>query len=294
LLTGEGVTVLSLAVNGALTAVKVAAGLIFSSQTIIADGLHSGSDLITDVAVLAGLRVSNRPPDQCHRYGHYRISTLVAMLLGAVLMGAAALIAYKALMRLHGPDGQLRAAFPFWVAIASVPIKEGLFRLTRLVGKRTRNLSLLANAWHHRTDALSSLAAAVGLAGVLIGGQDWHFLDAVTALLLSAFLLLVAVRIMGSSASELIDRAPDSKTLSVIEAAVARTPGVRGYHAFRARHVGGKVETDIHIQVDPDLTIRSGHEIAGAVKRKVMQADPNVVEVIVHIEPAEPDEADRR
>ncbi|MCD6365175.1 MAG: cation diffusion facilitator family transporter, partial [Planctomycetes bacterium] len=146
---------------------------------------------------------------------------------------------------------------------------------------------LLANAWHHRSDALSSLAAAVGLAAVAVGGRKWAFMDPLTAMVLGTFLLTVAVRIMRTSAAELIDRAPAQKTLDGIELAVARTQGVISYHAVRARQVGGKIAMDIHVQVDPELTVRAGHDIAGAVRRRVMEADSSVIETIVHIEPFE-------
>ncbi|MCK4602161.1 MAG: cation diffusion facilitator family transporter, partial [Phycisphaerae bacterium] len=191
-----------------------------------------------------------------------------------------------AVVSLHGEARDVRAGLPFWLAAASIPVKEVLFRLTRRAGRRVGNLSLMANAWHHRTDAFTSLAAAVGLAGVVLGGADWRFLDSLTAMVLAAFLLVAAVRIISSSASELIDRAPAGAVLDCIERTVAQTRGVKSYHAFRARQIGGKVAMDIHIQVDPALTVRQGHDIASAVKQKVMAASCQVVEVVVHVEPA--------
>ncbi|MCK4275675.1 MAG: cation transporter, partial [Phycisphaerae bacterium] len=241
LLSGEGITIASITANAALALAKITAGLTCSSQTILADGLHSSSDLVTDAAVLAGLRVSKKPADVSHPYGHRRVGTLVAMLIGAFLLVAAASIVTGAMKTLRDPTDRMSPTFPFWLAVASVPVKELLFQLTRWVGRRTSNLSLLANAWHHRTDAFTSIAAAAGLGGVLIGGADWFFLDALTAVLLAAFLVVVAVRIISSSASELIDKAPDEKTLERIKSAVSKTDGVRSYHAFRARNVGGKI-----------------------------------------------------
>jgi len=291
LLTPQGVSVVGLVVDALLTAGKIAAGVVFRSQTILADGLHSGSDLITDVAVIAGVRVSQRPPDPSHPYGHRRVSTLVAMFVGAALVAAAAWIARQAILTLRDPPAEaVRASVPFWLALASVPAKEGLFHVTRWVGRRAKNPALVANAWHHRTDALSSLAAAAGLAGVLLGGADWQILDPITALVLAAFLVIVAARIVREAAEELVDRAPGEATLASIESIVAGTRGVRSYHAFRARKIGGQVEMDIHIQVDPELTVREGHDIAGAVKRRVYEADCGVAQAVVHIEPAEPED----
>ena len=286
-LSAQSVTWLGLAANTALGAAKILAGAVFSNQTILADGLHSVSDMITDTAVLAGLRLADRPPDQDHHYGHRRISTLIAMLVGAVLLAAAVWIAYNAIVTLHDPKLRVVSWVPLSLAIASVPIKEFLYQITRWVGRRTHNISLLANAWHHRTDAVTSLAATAGLAGVAIGGPDWAFLDQLTAMVLSTFLIVVAVRIMAGSASELIDRAPGAATLAGIAQAAAETQGVRSYHAFRARQVGGRVAMDIHVQVDPTLTVREGHDIAIAVRQHVTEADPSVAEVIVHVEPGQ-------
>ena len=289
ILSPSGVTWAGLAVNGVLMALKMVVGTVCASQTLLADGLHTASDLVTDVAVLAGLRMSSQPADEAHRYGHRRISTMVALLVGAALLAAAGWIAYRAVSALRVGAGPVRGSLPLWVALASVPMKEALYQVTRLVGRRAGDLSLLANAWHHRSDAVSSIAASAGLAGALFGGPAWAFLDPLTAIALSAFLLTAAGKIIVQSASELVDRAPGAGTLAGIEHAVAGTRNVRGFHAFRARRVGGKVEMDIHVQVDPDLTVREGHDIATAVKDQVRRADEDVVEVIVHIEPAEDD-----
>lgn len=282
----RGVTWLGLVVNVLLAGGKIAAGLLCRSQTILADGLHSASDLITDVAVLAGLRVSEKPADVGHHYGHQRANTLAAMFVAALLLAAGAWIVFSAVESLRRPAGPVRTLVPLALAVVSVVVKEALYRLTRLVGQRTGNVALKANAWHHRTDAFSSLAAAAGLAGVAFGGAEWQFLDPVTAMVLSAFLVAAAGKIMYRSASELMDAAPERRKLASIEAAVAETDGVRSYHAFRARQVGGQVAMDIHVEVDPELTVRRGHDIATEVRRKVMKADAGVVEVIVHIEPA--------
>jgi len=290
ILNPRSVTWAGLVADAALAAAKMLGGIVFFSQTILADGLHSASDLVTDVAVLAGLRMASKPADGRHHYGHGRISTLVALFVGVVLLAAAGYIAIRAIYSLHEllTDSDalpVRGTVPFFLAAASVPVKELLFQITRYVGRRTGNVSLIANAWHHRSDAFTSVAAAAGLAGVAFGGPAWRFLDPLTAMALGTFLVVVAVRIMRKAASELIDRAPGAATLAAIKQLIATTPGVRGYHALRARQIGGKVVMDIHIQVDPELTVYQGHEIAAAVKHKVIEAESNVVEVVVHVEP---------
>jgi len=290
--TPKGITWISGMVNVTLAVAKILVGIACRSQTLLADGLHSASDLVTDVAVLAGLRVSSRPADLSHPYGHRRFSTLVGMFIGVTLLAAAVWVAYSALSTFHNYLHKhiriaIRPGLPFWLALASVPVKEAMFRISRWVGRRASDVSVIANAWHHRTDAFTSAAATVGLAGVLFGGNSWQFLDPLTAIVLAAFLVVASVRITVTSASELVDRAPDREILERIGQVVAKTQGVVSYHALRARQVGGQITMDIHIQVDPNLTVQQGHEIASVVRQRIMEAPCEVVEVVVHIEPAE-------
>lgn len=287
------VTWLNVLVNSSLTAVKFIIGYACASQAMLADAAHSAADLVTDFIVLAGLRVSARPADRSHPYGHRRVNTLAGMFIGAMLLAAAFWIAYQAVDAIHGflhqhQRPRLEAILPFWVALASVPMKELLFRITRSVGRRTGNVAVVANAWHSRADALVSLGAAAGLLGVVLGGEQWAFLDPLTAVVLSVFLGVTAWKLMAAAADELIDRAPDTKLLAEIEKVVAGTEGVEGFHAFRARQLGGAIEMDIHIQVDPNLSVHDGHEIATLVRRRIQDAHSDVQRVIVHVEPFEP------
>ena len=162
--------------------------------------------------------------------------------------------------------------------------------MTRRVGERERDSSLIANAWHHRTDAFTSIAAAVGLAGILIGGPDWAFLDHVVAVVLAVFLIIVAVRIIRGSLDELVDSAPPSDVLDQIGTSIEATPGVNSHHALRARRLGGRVAVDVHVLVDSGISVHEGHEIAEHVKRGVLACGCDVIEVVVHIEPDEPEQ----
>jgi cation diffusion facilitator family transporter len=283
--TANGVTWAGLVCNVVLAAGKIIAGLVFASQAILADGLHGASDMITDLVVLLGLNASNRQADGCHPYGHRRVGTLVAMFVGAALLGAAVIIVLGSIGSLREASCPVASIVPFCLAAMTVPIKEILFRVTRLVARRDDNIALRANAWHHRSDAVTSVAAAVGLAAVAIGGREWAFLDALTGIVLSAFLSVVAVRIMYRASCELVDRAPGQATLDAIRDVLRKTEGVRDFHALRARQVGGKVAMDVHILVDPNLTVAEGHEIAGALKHHIIAGDHRVIEVVVHVEP---------
>ncbi len=290
-LTPRGVTWLGLSINILLAAAKVTVGVVFVSKTLFVDGLHSGMDLVSDVGVLAGLSYAALPASGTFPYGRRRVGTLMALTVGLMLVALAVAVAYRAAMALHSDfthcePRAIRPLVPFIVAVISIGIKEGLFRVTHRVAQRHHNMLLEANAWHHRSDAFSSLAAAIGLGGVLVGGVSWQFLDPAFAIVMSALLILAGSRILTRAARELIDHAPDKAMIASIEQAVDDTAGVVEYHAMRARTIGGLVMVDLHVRVDPMLTVRQGHDIAGAVKGDILAANPQVMDVVVHVEPA--------
>ncbi len=282
-----GITWTGLVANVVLSIAKVTAGVFFGSRTLLADGIHSGSDLVSDVAVLAGLRFSKMPPDPKHPYGHRRVQTLVGLFIGGLVIAAAIGVGISAVSGLRGGAERAYGWTPFVMALISVVVKEALCRLTLAVGHHAGDQSLLANAWHHRSDAFTSLAAAAGMFAVAVGGQKWAMLDHVTAIALAGLLVVMGLKLVAQSGGELIDRAPARDLMEGIAAVVAETPDVRGYHAFRMRRLGGKLEMDVHVQVDPHLSVAEGHDIATRVQERICQADPNVTSVVVHVEPAE-------
>ena len=286
-LSTSGVTWAGVGVNAALGITKIAIGVIARSQTLLADGLHSVSDLLSDFAVLVGLRLSSRPADESHHYGHGRVTTLVTMLVGTALLATALWIVYNAIVGFREPREVSFGTIPFWVALVSIAPKELLYRVTLRVGRQAGDMSVVANAWHHRTDVFTSMAAAAGLAGVTFGGPEWAFLDSLTAVVLSAFLAVVAIRFIRQSVSELIDAAPDGQISGRIERAVAETPGVHTYHKLRLRMMGGSVILDVHVHVDPGLSVVEGHDIATEVRARVLDCGCDVAEAVVHIEPCE-------
>jgi cation diffusion facilitator family transporter len=278
-------------VNLVLAGAKIAAGVLFSCQAILADGVHSLTDLVSDLAVLASLKWGSRPADMSHPYGHRRVHTLVAMFVGLALLAAAAMIGYRAVASLSSvAAGAIIGPLPLALAGLTVPVKEVLFRITRRTALLARNPAILANAWHHRSDAFTSLVAFAGIAGAMFGGARWHMLDGLTAAVLAAFLLTAAMKIILSACDELTDRAPAKAQVARLGEVIRQTPGVRNFHAIRARELGGKVEMDLHILVDPNLTVEAGHNIASAVRQRILTADNSVQQVIVHIEPDANDE----
>jgi cation diffusion facilitator family transporter len=237
----RGVTLLGLVGNVLLGAGKIAVGTAFHSQAILADGLHSLTDLAGDLAVLAGLSLSGKPADREHHYGHRRAATLATLGIALLLMFAAAYVVFESISQLREPaETDLRAGLPLAMALASIVIKEALYHVTIRVGRRAGDHSVIANAWHHRSDAWSSLAAAVGLAAAAIGGPGWRFLDLVAAVGIGAVLMIAAFRIPRGAMGELMDAAPSRAMQERIEEAVAGTEGVRGFHGFRARRLGGE------------------------------------------------------
>lgn len=280
------VTWASLFINLVLGAVKIASGIFGGSSAIIADGLHSLSDLASDLAVLWGIRAARVPPDADHHYGHKRREQIVTLVIGLLLVVTAVYVAAEAIATI-GQQHEGRASWwPFWVAVSSIVFKEAMFWKTRAVGRRTRNTALLANAWHHRTDSFSSIAAAVGIGAALVLGPRWAFLDHLTAVVLASFLVVIGIRILRDALGELSDRAPRPEMQQRMLELISSIPGVKGFHAFRARVTGGMIEMDVHIQVSPGLTVAQGHEIASKVEDKLCEAFPEVANVVVHIEPS--------
>lgn len=273
----------SLAADLSLSALKFAAGILGDSQAVVADAVHSLSDTITDVAVLVGVRFWTRPPDASHPHGHWRIEFLVAFFIGLLMAAAALGLAYNALI-----SGPVRAGPPqwiaFWAAVVSMASKELLYRWTASVGRQINSAALIANAWHHRSDGISSIPAALAVAGaVLVPGMVW--LDRAGAVVVSLFILHAAWKIVRPSIEQLIDRgAPEDVRMEIMRLA-SSTQGVKEVHAIRSRHIGYGLQVDLHVLVDPDLTVMEGHRISEEVKQQLIGRISDVVDVVVHLEP---------
>jgi len=278
------VTGVGLAVNVALSLLKGAAGFLANSQAVLADGVHSLSDVSTDVAVLVGVRYWSKPPDTGHPHGHRRIETLVALGIGVVLVVVAVGLAYRALATMR----QEHAAPPGWLALGaallSIAGKEALYRWTVRAGKRIRSPALIANAWHHRSDALSSIPVAIAVAGAKLR-PGWQFLDHVGAVVVSVFIFVVAARIVAPLVQELMDAGSSQRDRERITEIAAGTAGVEVVHAVRTRRLGSALAVDLHILVDGQMTVRRGHEIAEQVTEHLLAEGPDVVDVVVHLEP---------
>ena len=278
------VTWVGLLVNLALGVGKLLAGLAGASQAVVADAFHSFSDLSTDVAVLIGMRYWSAPADKSHPYGHGKIETIVTASIGLALAVVAGGIGYNALATLQHQDVARPGGVAFLAAVASIVLKELLYRWTVVVGRRAKSPAVIANAWHHRSDALSSVPAAAAVA-VAIFFPTWSFIDHVGAIVVSLFILQAAWTITAPALGQLADRSASADVRRQIERIVLDTPAVRSTHAIRSRYVGSGLQVDLHIQVDPEMSVLDGHEVARSVRRRLTEQGPDVTDVIVHIEP---------
>lgn len=278
------VTLVGLAVNTLLTAFKFAAGILGRSQAVVADAVHGLSDMLTDVMILVGVRYWTAPPDESHPYGHRRIETVITTVLGISLAGVGVGLGYRALSTIR----EEHVGRPAWIAFAAaalaIVVKEVLYRWTVAVGKRIRSAALVANAWHHRSDALSSVPAALAVAAAVVR-PSWVFLDHVGAAVVAIFILQASWKIMAPALAELIDAGAPREAREKIRAVALGVAGVELVHAIRTRYIGSGLVCDLHVKVDPAMSVRDGHAVTEEVKRRLLAEGPDVLDVVVHLEP---------
>lgn len=275
-----------LAANLVLSAVKFAAGVLGRSQAVVADAVHSLSDSVTDVALLIGAGFWSKPADADHPHGHRRIETVVTLSIAAALVAVGAGLAYNAVHAIHGTPRAAPGWIAFAAAVASIVVKEALYRWTAAVGRRVKSSALSANAWHHRSDALSSIPAALAVAGAALA-PGWSFLDSVGAVVVSLLILHAAWKIAWPALEQLVDRGAAEGVRRAIARIAMATDGVRDTHKIRTRYIGSGIQVDMHVLVDGDLTVRRSHEIATDVKYRLLDSEHDILDVVVHIEPFE-------
>lgn len=279
----RSVTLVGSALDGILALAKVAGGYFGHSQALIADGIHSFSDLLTDLLVIVAARKASHQADREHPYGHGRIQTIATALLAASLALVASGVAWDAVNRLAGPDALLQ---PGWealvIAAVSVVVKEGVFHYTMRSARRLNSSLLRANAWHSRTDALSSVVVIAGIIGAMLG-LPWA--DSVAAIGVATMILYVAFRIGKESVEELIDTAVDATTQEEARQTIMAVPGVLDTHELRTRRMGSKVYADVHIRVAQFISVSEGHHIGDKVMKALKDRFERMIDVVVHIDP---------
>ncbi|MCG8687980.1 MAG: cation diffusion facilitator family transporter [Desulfobacterales bacterium] len=279
------VTLIGLAANVLLSVVKLIIGLAGNSQAVVADALHSFSDASSDLVILFGVKYWTAPADDCHPFGHGKVESFVTAGIGMILIFVACGIGYNAVLSLMAPSKQPSLSWVVFIApLLSFIVKEILFRITFSVGVQTRSSSVKANAWHHRTDALSSLPVLVAVLASLIN-PALRFLDQVGAILVSVFIIKVGFEILVSSLQELLDTGMSSDEIKALEKTAMESPGVLGVHKLRTRRLGGSFYMDLHLEVDGKLSVSKGHDISEQVKHILMETNPALIDVVVHLEP---------
>ncbi len=277
------VSLIGAAVNTVLALVKLVGGWLTQSQALIADGLHSFADLVTDGLVIFAARHSNQAADEDHPYGHARIETAVTVALGAVLILTGLGISIDAGQRLLQPDQLLMpGAMAMVIAVISILAKEWLYRYTLNVGRRINSALLKANAWHHRTDSISSIVVVIGVGGTLLG---LNALDALAAIGVALMIIKVGWDQAWHAIRELVDTGLEPEQLTTIREAIVDVDGVRDLHMLRTRRMGGEALVDVHIQVNPRLSVSEGHQIGEFVRLKLVDSIVEVSDVTVHIDP---------
>ena len=279
---GRKVTWVSVGVNLCLTVIQIGVGLAAHAQGLVADGFHSLSDLVADLLVLVANFHSRHPADNEHPYGHQRIETAASLALGLILVGTGAAILWVAAARLQQLDA-LPAVAPIalWTALATIAAKEGLFRYMLRVGERLRSPMLIANAWHARSDAASSLVVTAGIAGSLMG---LRWLDPVAAVLVGFMILRMGWVFAWEALRELMDEGLSETELAAIRASLVAAPGVLGVHDLRTRRMAHRVLVDAHVQVDPRISVSEGHRIGEMARQRALRSHDNVLDVLVHVD----------
>ncbi len=281
----KSVTNLAIVTNAVLFIFKLSVGFLYGSVALIADGMHSLSDMTTDLAVLLGLKLSSKEPDQNHPYGHGRAETFSAALIALfLLLVGAAFVYYAATNITKGNLSSLHIAVPI-VAIISIIVKELLYRITKRAAVKSHSTALYANAWHQRSDALSSVVVLTGFMSLKFG---FVYGDGIAAIVVGLMIILVAVRIIGDCLGELTESAIDQGTIEHIKHIINDNCSIRRWHKLRTRTVGREVFLDLHILVDPNLNIAAAHEIAESLENALHSQIARPVNITVHIEPDMP------
>jgi len=275
-------TWVSVGVNVALTSVQIVVGVLAKSQGLIADGIHSLSDLVADFVVLFANHHAQKDADEGHPYGHHRFETAASLVLGLLLLGVGVGMVWSAVVKLENPETVPQVhVIALWVAGGALVSKELLFRYMLAVAKRVKSSMLVANAWHARSDAASSLVVGVGIAGNLAG---YSILDPIAALIVGFMVAKMGWGFGWDALHDLMDRSVDEQEVQAIRQTLLDTPGVSGVHDVRTRKMGDMIVVDAHLEVDAALTVEAGHDIAVQARQRVLQRH-RVLNLMTHVDP---------
>ena len=283
------VTLMGSVGNLALLIFKLIAGVVGHSSAMIADAVHSLSDFVTDIVVLIFVRISVKPQDASHDYGHGKFETIATFLVGLALMMAAVGIIVPGVQKLilwwNGADLAAPGWIALWAALVSIAVKELLYQMTVRKGKALNSQLMVANAWHHRSDALSSVGAAIGIGGAIWLGQRWTMLDPLASVVVGLMLMKVVWDLLKTSMNELSEGSLSEETEQEIMEIITAVPGIQQPHNLRTRRIGNRIAIEAHIRMDGGMSLNEAHEQATAVERKLKERFGSSTYVSIHMEP---------
>ena len=283
------VTLVGSFVNMLLVSVKFAAGIFGHSSAMIADAVHSLSDFLTDIIVLLFVRLSSKPEDSCHDYGHGKYETLATVIIGVALLGVGINICYNGIMHIimfmHGHPIPQPGVIALAAALVSILSKEWVYRYTIRVGKRVDSQSVIANAWHHRSDALSSIGTAVGIGGAIFLGKGWAVLDPLAAIVVSVFIIRTALHLVGGAVGELLEKSLPAAEEEEITQIAQSEPEVSGVHNLCTRSIGTTIAIEMHLRMPGEISLYESHRHASNIERKLRQRFGENTHINIHVEP---------
>src|SRR5437868_7412936 len=283
--TGARVALFGMIVNLIFAAAKILGGLFGHAYVLIADGIESALDVAGSFVIWSGLKFAARPPDETHPYGHGKAEPIAAVVVAFGVLAAALGLATESIREIrtphHGP-----APFTLGILIVVIVVKEILFRYVNRVGRNVQSTAVQTDAWHHRSDALTSAAAFIGITAALIGGRGWESADDWAALFACCVIAANGVRLLRPALYEIMDTAPRGEIVDRVRNAAAAVPGVIEIDKCFVRKMGLSFYVDLHVRVDESITVREGHDIAHEVKRAIREADGRIADALVHVEPA--------
>ena len=285
LLDSKTCTLVGLVTNVALAIFKLFAGIFGFSYAMIADAIHSMSDCLATGTVYVGLRIGERPPDESHPYGHANAETIAAFLVALIILATGVFVGVSAVHLIAQRHLETPATIALAAAATSIVIKEGMFRYTLKVGKRNNSPAVITNAWDHRSDAYSSVAALAGILGARLAFQ---YLDPIAGLVVSAFIVKMSLPLLRSNVGILMDERPEPAVLDRIRATVLEVGGVKAIDSIKVHRRGSTFTIDIEVAVDSNLTVEQGHQVAFKVKNKLQNKIEHVQDVMVHVNPYQP------
>ncbi len=286
---GIKITLIGFLANVILTAGKLLAGIFGNSNAMIADGIHSFSDFVSDIVVIFGFKISSKPADTNHNYGHGRFETLSSAVISVLLIIAGISITYRGfsnlILFLSGKVLEAPGIIALIAAFISIGVKELLYRYTITVGRKINSQAIIANAWHHRSDAFSSIATSIGIGGAILLGENWRVLDPIASLLVSILIIKTGINILKDSINQFLDCAVDVETRNEIISITKEVEGIMNLHDLKTRKIGDSISMEFHINVLPELSVYKSHKLTEKLEMKLRKKFGEKTNISIHVEP---------